>query len=134
MCAKRSLSLGRRATFRSARGRALSASALIVLGFWRSAWGDDALRQTIRVETVRIEVTWTRDEAELEAKRREYGTPRPPKGVIEQKLAAFSVLGKRNDELVCLIFSPKPPRFDDRINTSLGHELLHCLGFSHEGR
>jgi hypothetical protein len=90
------------------------------------------LHSTISIESVRIEVTWVSSQAELDARRREYGTPRPAGTVIPENLQAFSVLGKRDGELVCLIFAPKPARFDDRVNTSLGHELLHCFGFSHK--
>lgn len=94
----------------------------------------EALRQTSVVESVRVEVVWTGSQAELDARRREYAGQRPKSSVIQEKLEAFSVLGRRDGELVCLIFAPKPARFDDRINTSLGHELLHCFGFSHLDR
>jgi hypothetical protein len=98
-----------------------------------AASGQDALRLTRTVESVRVEVTWVASQAELKAKSREYGVRWVPKTVINTKLHAFSVLGTRDGELVCLIFAPKPERFDDRVNTSLGHELLHCFGFSHAG-
>jgi hypothetical protein len=74
---------------------------------------------------------WVKSRAELEAKRREFGTPRPANSVIHSTLEAFSVLGRRDGELVCLIFAPRPTRFDGGKATSLGHELLHCFGFSH---
>jgi hypothetical protein len=67
----------------------------------------------------------------MDRKRREYGNRVVSDAVVKTALRGFSVLGKRNGELVCLIFSPKPERFDDSVNTTLGHELLHCLGFSH---
>lgn len=101
-------------------------------GLAPAAAGQEALRATRTVESVRVEVTWVASQAELEAKRREYGAKSVSRTVIETKLEAFSVLGTRDGELVCLIFAPKPARFDDRRNTSLGHELLHCFGFNHE--
>lgn len=100
-------------------------------GLAPAASGQEALRATRTVESVRVEVTWVASQAELEAKRREYGAKWVPRTVINTKLEAFSVLGTRDGELVCLIFAPKPARFDDRDNTSLGHELLHCFGFDH---
>jgi hypothetical protein len=85
----------------------------------------------ISIDSLRIEVIWVESDAELEEKRREYGRPRPAMGVVRESLRAFSVLGRRDGELLCLIFAPRPGRFDDQVNTWLGHELLHCFGFSH---
>jgi len=90
-----------------------------------------ALQETITVNSVRIEMIWVETQAEMDRKRREYGARVVTDPVIRTSLQGFSVLGKRDGELVCLIFSPKPERFDDNINTTLGHELLHCFGFSH---
>ena len=90
-----------------------------------------ALRETTTVKSVRIEVIWIETQAEMDRKRREYGTRIVTDSVIKTALQGFSVLGKRDGELVCLVFSPKPERFDDNVNTTLGHELLHCFGFSH---
>jgi hypothetical protein len=90
-----------------------------------------ALHKTMDVNSVRIEVTWISTQAEMDSKRREYGARIVTDSVIETALRGFSVLGKRDGELVCLIFSPKPKRFDDNVNTTLGHELLHCFGFGH---
>jgi hypothetical protein len=122
----------RRTTIRMP-SKALSAATAAWLYLAPPAWSQQTLRPTLAIEAVRIQVTWVDSRAELEAKRREYGTPRPAAGVVRETLEAFSVLGRRNGELVCLIFAPKPARFDDRVNTSLGHELLHCFGFNHEG-
>ena len=90
-----------------------------------------ALHETMNVNSVRIEVTWIETQAEMDRKRREYGTRIVTDSVIKTALQGFSVLGKRDGELVCLVFSRKPERFDDNVNTTLGHELLHCFGFSH---
>ena len=90
-----------------------------------------ALHETMNVNSVRIEVTWIETQAEMDRKRREYGSRIVTDSVIRTALRGFSVLGKRDGELVCLVFSPKPERFDDNVNTTLGHELLHCFGFSH---
>ncbi len=90
-----------------------------------------ALHETMNVTSVRIEVTWIETQAEMDRKRREYGARIVTDSVIRTALQGFSVLGKRDGELVCLVFSPKPERFDDNVNTTLGHELLHCFGFSH---
>jgi len=83
------------------------------------------------VSSVRVEVIWIETQAEMDRKRREYGSRIATASVIKTSLEGFSVLGKRDGELVCLVFSPKPERFDDDITTTLGHELLHCFGFSH---
>ena len=75
---------------------------------------------------VRVEVTWIESEAEMDAKRREYGNVQPD-SVIRTRLTGFSVLGRRDGELVCLIFAFKPREEDDRRTLILGHELAHCL-------
>ena len=49
---------------------------------------------------------------EMNAKRREYGRPAAIDPVFRTELSGFSVLGKRDGELVCLIFFVKPERFD----------------------
>ena len=90
-----------------------------------------ALLETMTVSSVRIEVIWVETQVEMDRRRREYGSRVVKDSVIKTALQGFSVLGKRDGELVCLVFSPKPERFDDSVNTTLGHELLHCLGFSH---
>jgi hypothetical protein len=89
------------------------------------------LHETMSVNSVRIEVIWIETQAEMDRKRREYGSRTVTDSVIKTALQGFSVLGRRDGELVCLVFSPKPERFDDNVNTTLGHELLHCFGFSH---
>jgi hypothetical protein len=90
-----------------------------------------ALLKTMTVNSVRIEVIWIETQADMDRKRREYGARVVMDSVIKTSLQGFSVFGKRDGELVCLVFSPKPERFDDDVNTTLGHELLHCFGFSH---
>jgi hypothetical protein len=113
------------------RLQALASITAALLGYSSAAAGERLARPAISIDSIRIEVIWVESQAQLDAKRLEYGTPRPASGVIRATLEAFSVLGKRDGEPLCLIFAPKPARFDDRINTSLGHELLHCFGFSH---
>ena len=47
----------------------------------------------------------------------------------------FSVLRliKETGDYVCDIYLPRQPsRVQDRATASLGHEMAHCLGFSHE--
>jgi hypothetical protein len=92
----------------------------------------DALRETMKINSVRVEVTWIKTQAEMDQKRREYGSRVVKNPVIRTTLEGFSVLGKRDGELVCLVFSPEPERFDDKVTTTLGHELLHCFGFGHD--
>jgi hypothetical protein len=77
-------------------------------------------------DPVLVEVTWVESQAEMDAKRREYGSVRPD-NVIRTRLTGFSVLGRRDGALVCLIFAPKPRAEDDRNTLVLGHELAHCL-------
>ncbi len=108
-------------------------TAYIGLGIAPLSAGADprALHETMNVNSVRIEVIWIETQAEMDRKRREYGNRIVTDSVIKTALQGFSVLGKRDGELVCLVFSPKPERFDDNVNTTLGHELLHCFGFGH---
>jgi hypothetical protein len=37
------------------------------------------------------------------------------------------VLGKRDDQWVCLIFAAQPVTVNDARALELGHELAHCL-------
>jgi hypothetical protein len=109
----------------------LLVAAYIGLGIAPLSEAADQIHETMNVNSVRIEVTWIGTQAEMDRRRREYGARIVTDSVIKSALQGFSVLGKRDGELVCLIFSPKPERFDDNVNTTLGHELLHCFGFAH---
>jgi hypothetical protein len=76
----------------------------------------------------RIEVTWAESSAELERYRRQHGHKRKPgQAGRPTRLNGFSVLGKRDGELVCLIYAIMPKQVNDDLTTALGHELLHCL-------
>ena len=46
---------------------------------------------------------------------------------FRSNVLAFSVLGRRNGEWVCLIFIRRPTTVNDRETLQLGHELAHCL-------
>jgi hypothetical protein len=109
----------------------LTACVGLVIAPLSAAADSRALLETMNVSSVRVEVIWVETQAEMDRRRREYGSRVVTDPVIKTALRGFSVLGKRNGELVCLIFSPKPERFDDSVNAILGHELLHCLGFGH---
>jgi hypothetical protein len=80
---------------------------------------------------VRVEITWVTSDAQMRDLRRQYGRV-PVDSVIRTKLLAFSVLGKRDREHVCLVFAFRPNRVDDDATTSIGHEIAHCfLGAYH---
>jgi hypothetical protein len=80
---------------------------------------------------VRVEITWVTSDAQMLDLRRQYGRV-PVDSVIRTKLLAFSVLGKRDREHVCLVFAFRPNRVDDDATTSIGHEIAHCfLGSYH---
>ena len=66
---------------------------------------------------------------ELLAVARELGQ-KPQTGAL-----AFSVLREnvQTGAYTCDIYIPKRPvRTWDKVTTSLGHELAHCLGFVHQ--
>lgn len=89
------------------------------------------VRPTVDLSAVRVEVTWIQSEREMGDLRRQYGKV-PRDSVIKTELKAFSVLGKREGEYVCLLFAYRPRVVDDEFTTSLGHEVAHCfLGAYH---
>lgn len=102
------------------------------------AWSDP-IRPSLELTAMRIEVTWVHSASELARIRREYERPvgdsrsRAGIGGGLDRLRGFSVLGKRNGEYVCLVYSYRPVLLDDDRTRALGHELLHCLlGEYHE--
>ncbi|HEX5048110.1 MAG TPA: hypothetical protein VFX89_13410 [Gammaproteobacteria bacterium] len=80
------------------------------------------------VPTVTVRIHWV-SRVELLAAARELGQ-RPQTTAL-----AFSVLRKNVDtgSYTCDVYMPsRPIRTWDKPTTSLGHELAHCLGFTHE--
>jgi hypothetical protein len=105
---------------------ALSCCSLL-LAFSRSDAGD-VWSSVAPVETVTVRIHWV-SVAELEEAAGNVG-----KHNAERPLG-FSVLRKNvaTDAYVCDIYLPqRPEHVDDRGTVSLGHEMAHCLGFSHE--
>jgi hypothetical protein len=93
-----------------------------------SADAGDVWSSIAPVDAVTVRIHWV-SVAELEAAAREVG-----KRSADRPLG-FSVLRKNvaTDGYVCDIYLPqRPERVDDRPTVSLGHEMAHCLGFSHE--
>lgn len=81
---------------------------------------------TLDLSAVRVEMTWVTSADEMRKLRRQYGRV-PVDSVIRTELKAFSVLGKRDGQHVCLIFAFRPEKVDDDATTSLGHEIAHCF-------
>jgi hypothetical protein len=100
----------------------------LLLALARSADAGDVWSSIAPVDTVTVRIHWV-SISELEAAAREVG-----KRSADRPLG-FSVLRKNvaTDGYVCDIYLPqRPERVDDRPTVSLGHEMAHCLGFSHE--
>ena len=100
----------------------------VSLALSRSADSSDVWKSIAPVDTVTVRIHWV-SVPELEAAARSVG-----KTSAERPLG-FSVLRKNvaTDGYVCDIYLPqRPERVDDRGTVSLGHEMAHCLGFSHE--
>lgn|GEM_PF-2514852 len=80
------------------------------------------------VSEVTVRVHWV-SVAELRAAARLYG--KRPKSTP----AGLAVLkwNPATGKLVCHLFlTAEPTRVDDRATMTLGHEMAHCLGFSHQ--
>jgi hypothetical protein len=80
------------------------------------------------VSEVAVRVHWV-SIGELKAVARTYGK-RP-----ENETSGFSVLrlDRATGRYVCEIYlRQQPARLQDRATAFLGHEMAHCLGFSHE--
>jgi hypothetical protein len=100
----------------------------LLLALTRVVDAGDVWKPIAPVDSVVVRIHWV-SVIELEAAAREVGkrsTDRP---------LGFSVLRKNvaTEGYVCDIYLPqRPERVDDRGTASLGHEMAHCLGFSHE--
>jgi hypothetical protein len=104
--------------------------AVLVLAL-TSVASAEPVRATLDLSAVRVEITWVETQAEMKRLRSEHGKA-PLDSVIKTELKAFSVLGKRDGDYVCLVFAFRPRSVDDDITTSLGHEIAHCfLGAYH---
>lgn len=93
-----------------------------------AAHAADVWSPVAAVGTVTVCVHWVSEE-ELRAAARSVGK-RP-----QSEPFGFSVLRKNRGTgaYTCDIYmSRSPTRVDDRVTNHLGHELAHCLGFSHE--
>jgi hypothetical protein len=93
-----------------------------------SAEAGDVWSSIAPVDIVTVRIHWV-SITELEAAARDVG-----KRSADRPLG-FSVLRKNvaTDGYTCDIYLPqRPERVDDRPTVSLGHEMAHCLGFSHE--
>jgi hypothetical protein len=100
----------------------------VSLALCRRADAGDVWKSIEPVEAVTVRIHWV-SVAELETAARAVG-----KRSADRPLG-FSVLRKNvaTDGYVCDIYLPqRPERVDDRSTVSLGHEMAHCLGFSHE--
>jgi hypothetical protein len=115
---------------RGMRPRLGSCGLCVVLCGAANAEATDAVtwKSVAAVETVAVRIHWV-SSGELRAAAREVGK-RP-----QTAPKAFSVLRKNAETGVysCDIYVPKKPeRLKDEATATLGHELAHCLGFSHE--
>jgi|KBSSwiStaDraftv2_1062776.scaffolds.fasta_scaffold56260_2 hypothetical protein len=102
-------------------------SSWLVLGA-PAAHAEDVWARAAEVGTVRVQIHWVSAD-ELRAAARTVGK-RP-----QAEPFGFSVLRKNLETgaYACDIYMPRQPtRVDDRVTNHLGHELAHCLGFSHE--
>ena len=80
------------------------------------------------VEVVTVRIHWVSID-DLRAAARAVGK------AVKDRPMAFSVLRKNPETggYSCDIYIPhKPVRIWDEPTASLGHEITHCLGFSHE--
>lgn len=95
-----------------------------------SAGGEDGepWRVAADVDTVTVRINWVSVNA-LKRAAREIGRnpPSRPEGF------AVLRLDTRSGGFTCDIYMiERPRRVGDSITDSLGHEVAHCLGFSHE--
>jgi hypothetical protein len=87
----------------------------------------EAWKAVADVPSVVVHMHWV-STAELVAAARAYGK-RP-----SARPMGFSVLQKdRSGQYVCDVYLiDRPHRVGDRATGSLGHEIAHCIGYSHE--
>jgi len=93
-----------------------------------AAHAEDVWARAAEVGTVTVQIHWVSVD-ELRAAALSVGK-RP-----QAEPFGFSVLRKNvaTGVYTCDIYMPRQPtRVDDRVTNYLGHELAHCLGFSHE--
>jgi hypothetical protein len=111
--------------------------ALAVIGFSLLAAvahvsAGEVIRPTLELTNVRVEVHWMASSADIRLEAQKYRVDLPSATFGSSRVYAgrhegFSILGKRDGELVCLIFVRKPAHVDDDRTTAVGHELLHCM-------
>lgn len=85
-------------------------------------------KSVAEVTEVTVRVHWV-SEAELRKAAREVGRR------AQASPFGFSVLRQnpRTGTFSCDVYLvQRPTRLEDRATATLGHELAHCLGFSHE--
>ena len=106
----------------------IAAAALLAL--CTSSVSADAIKPTLELTALRLEVTWVANNDELAAIRNRYEAEppsRPSRRYVPQQPEGFSVLAMRDGERVCRVFVHRPKTVDDLRTLILGHELLHCL-------
>ncbi len=105
---------------------------LIACGLWLSlslsARAGDEWTTVAAVGEVTVRIHWVTLPELLAAARRVGKRP-------DAKPSGFSVLRKNVEtgSYSCDVYVPaRPSRVVDKATASLGHELVHCFGFSHE--
>jgi|SRR5690606_994232 len=104
-----------------------AAAVTLLLLAHNAAAGPERWHSLTAVPKVTVYVHWV-STAELRGAAHRYG--RQPKS----KPTGFAVLkwNPAAGELVCELYLTTPPtRLGDRATMTLGHEMAHCLGFSH---
>jgi hypothetical protein len=102
-------------------------------GLWLAlgalAYAGELWTQVAVVENVALRIHWG-SVAELNAAARKLGK------TSSTEPMGFAVLRKdvATGAFTCDIYIAQSPDRIDRITTLLGHELSHCLGFSHDLR
>jgi len=100
------------------------------LAFLAPASASELWSVAAEVQTVTVRIHWVSAVELLDAAR---GVGRKPQD--QNAALAFSVLRKNAETgaYTCDVYMPKrPARVWDKPTASLGHELAHCLGFTHD--
>jgi len=100
----------------------------LLLALPLSAGATDAWKSVADVGEVTVRIHWV-SSGELQAAARTMGKR------ADNTPFGFSVLRKHVDSgsFTCDVYVlHRPARIQDRATASLGHEIAHCLGFSHE--